>query len=425
MVMNMARDLSRLTDKISTVAKESFEKANEKKIVWIKDEKLLDHPLNDEDITYTEDIEEHIRTEGFRFPIIVTKYGCVEEEKYYIVSGHRSRRAGRNLGKTEFPCIVEDYASETEVYHAILSGNTRRNRDPLDMANRYIKWDRYLDMVGFKGNRADKIGKCLGISQKQAEKYKAFTKIIPEFWELVRQRDAAKDGLYQLAPKSQEEQREIYNFFLICNKYDSALTVTAERNMINAWGLGARTYEEYRNYINAKEETKNEKSADIIKENAESKRYYDKDYGSWENGDDIDFRHTEKQEEMYRCAEAVCETEGDKDIGFHKDERLSGEDFAIVEKASVNEREAEKSARGVKVKLGIEKLNGLLDELPDEYYDFSNKGEASDVISDMAEVIVHILDGMQCIEMKYKDLNSLFQKKLKYIQENLQNYIKL
>lgn len=254
----MAKNIMNLTNKVSKVAKESFEKANDKKVIWIKDVDLLDHPLNDEDISYTEDIEEHIKTEGFRHPITITTFGIKEEGKYYIVSGHRSRMAGRKLGRTEFPCIIEDYASETDVYHAILSGNTRRNRDPLDLANRYRKWDKYLDMIGFKGNRAEKIGTCLGISAKQAEKYKAFNKIIPEFWQLVREKNAAKDALYQLAPKTPEEQRDIYNFFFICCNPDSdRLTVTLENNIINAYRIGARSYEEYKEYINKKMYQKN------------------------------------------------------------------------------------------------------------------------------------------------------------------------
>lgn len=246
---------SKLAGMVNTIAKTSFEKANEKKVIWIKDEDLLDNPLNDEDLSYTEDIEEHIKTEGFRYPITVTKYGVKQEGKYYIISGHRSRRAGRNLGKTEFPCIIEDYANETEMYHAILTGNTRRNRDPLDIVQRYMKWEKYLDMSGFKGNRNEKIAKCLDVSVKQGEKYKAFSKIIPEFWELVRNKDAAKDGLYRLGAKSEEEQRGIYDFFTECNPSGfHPYSVKYENDLINAYcTFKCRTKAEFDEYIMKKD----------------------------------------------------------------------------------------------------------------------------------------------------------------------------
>ncbi len=242
---------SKLAAMVNTVAKNSFEKANEKKVIWIKDEDLLDNPLNDEDLSYTEDIEEHIKTEGFRYPITVTKFGVREEGKYYIISGHRSRRAGRNLGKTEFPCIIEDYASETEMYHAVLTGNTRRNRDPLDIVMRYIKWEKYLDMSGYKGNRNEKIAKCLGVSIKQGEKYRAFSKIIPEFWELVRNKDAAKDGLYRLGAKSEEEQKGIYDFFIECNPSGfHPYSVKYENDLINAYcSYRCRTKTDFDEYM--------------------------------------------------------------------------------------------------------------------------------------------------------------------------------
>ncbi|MFG6325877.1 MAG: ParB N-terminal domain-containing protein [Lachnospiraceae bacterium] len=248
---------SKLAAMVNTVAKNSFEKANEKKVIWIKDEDLLDNPLNDEDLSYTEDIEEHIKTEGFRYPITVTKFGVREEGKYYIISGHRSRRAGRNLGKTEFPCIIEDYASETEMYHAILTGNTRRNRDPLDIVMRYIKWEKYLDMSGYKGNRNEKIAKCLGVSIKQGEKYRAFSKIIPEFWELVRNKDAAKDGLYRLGAKSEKEQKGIYDFFIECNPSGfHPYSVKYENDLINAYcSYKCRTKADFDEYMMKKNKT--------------------------------------------------------------------------------------------------------------------------------------------------------------------------
>lgn len=436
----MARDLSKLTNKISAVAKESFEKANEKKVIWIKDENLLDHPLNDEDLLYTEDIEEHIKTEGFRYPITVTKYGCDEKDKYYIVSGHRSRRAGRNLGKTEFPCIVEDYASETDVYHAILSGNTRRNKDPLDLANRYLKWDKYLDMTEFKGNRAEKIGKCLGISQKQAEKYKAFTKIIPEFWTLVREKEAAKDGLYQLAPKSVEEQQEIYNFFLICNPNDNVFTVKLEKDIINAWRLGIRTYDDFTQYISGtvndilkKSEIKlnetvpemetAEENDDIPKENIKES-VYERDSVL----DDVDGGHLERKIEGHNNNELANIDFKENEKKKYAEERLTKEDeenAATASRITVKNTEENNGEEDKDIAENTEEcvkyFNELLTKLSsDNTYDTLEKAE--DVIKELVEgaiKMLNIADNVRDENMAYDAWDESREQLKQYLNEQI------
>ena len=341
----MAKDLSKMLSKINDVAKESFEKANTKKIVILKDEQLLDHPLNEEDLSYTEDIEEHIKTEGFRYPIIVTTMGVTVKDKYYIVSGHRSRLAGRNLGRTEFPCIIEDYANETEVYHALLSGNARRNYDPLDLAGRYKKWDKYLDMINFKGNRAEQIGKSLGISAKQAEKYKAFNKIIPEFWELVRA-GAAKDGLYILAPKTEDEQRKIYNFFLICNPLKETYTVKMERDIINAWICGARTYEDYCLYKEKREQAKGKTLENILPDKEDERGGESVSTNTEENINkqesvlsNLNNGTVEHKIESHNNNVAANEEFKNEEKNKYKEERLSDEDLDNSRQATIKAKD--------------------------------------------------------------------------------------
>lgn len=387
---------SKLTGMVNAIAKTSFEKANEKKIIWIKDEDLLDNPLNDEDLSYTEDIEEHIKTEGFRYPITVTKFGVSQEGKYYIISGHRSRRAGRNLGKTEFPCIIEDYASETEMYHAILTGNTRRNRDPLDIVQRYMKWEKYLDMSGFKGNRNEKIAKCLGVSVKQGEKYKAFSKIIPEFWELVRNNDAAKDGLYRLGAKSEEEQKGIYDFFIECNPSGfHPYSVKYENDLINAYcSFRCRTKTDFDAYImkkhntdskieesktddiiignNKTEETKREKSqaAEINEQTGENNIKKVEENASNNSTDELEGRNkTEKylKEGSEEKTENIADLNIHKTIEGHNNNTAANEELRREETAKYSEERLTEDdyvvAEGVKNKVPLHNYTEVTQKL--------------------------------------------------------------
>lgn len=405
----MAKDLSKMINKINDVAKESFEKANQKKIITIKDEQLLDHPMNEEDLSYTEDIEEHIKSEGFRYPLIVTSMGVPEKDKYYIVSGHRSRLAGRKLGRTEFPCIVEDYANEIEVYHALLTGNTRRNYDPLDLAGRYSKWDKYFDMINFKGNRAEQIGKCLGISAKQAEKYKAFNKIIPEFWELVRA-GAAKDGLYILAPKTQEEQHNIYNFFLICNPQNEVYTVKMERDIINAWVNGARTYEEYCLYKEEREQDKGKVTEKPTEDTStkEEKRNIEAAYATDEiiNKQDsilsnVNGGNIERKIEGHNNNTVANEEFINEEKNKYKEERLTEEDFAnsqnVAKKTNDNNKVSEEMKELPDKKSEIDAKTEDEDVEETEYYILSQKDESNNiqVVNTEATKLLKKLSGIQ------------------------------
>lgn len=428
----MAKDLSKVINKINNVAKESFEKANVKKIIMVKDEQILDHPMNEEDLSYTEDIEEHIKSEGFRYPLVVTAMGVPENEKgkYYIVSGHRSRLAGRKLGRTEFPCIVEDYGNEIEVYHALLTGNTRRNYDPLDLAGRYNKWDKYLDMINFKGNRAEQIGKCLGISAKQAEKYKAFNKIIPEFWELVRA-GAAKDGLYMLAPKSEEEQRKIYAFFLICNPQKEVYTVKMERDIISAWISGARTYEEYCLYKEKREQSGKEKTdkKEIMEDatfsedenNSEDVTADDEVINKQESAlSQINKGNIDRKIEGHNDNVSANEEFKDEENNKYREERMTDEDFensqmavniaddkdriteAMQETEDYGADEKSNEMQEIKAEVTelLKKLSGIQMKIRIDH-SYESKDEASEVMEMLADLSIEIMSNMEILRDKY------------------------
>ena len=179
-------DKAKSAQSIKDVAKKSNEKANLITIKYYKDEILLDYPRNNEDISSTEDIEKSIMEQGFTDPIEITDYAA-PEGKYYIVSGHRRRAAGRKAGLTEFPCILRHFSNDNEVYNYVLFSNAQRDsaKDPLLMAKRYKMHESYLKEIHFEGAIAEEVAKRLGLQKAQADRYKAMNKVILPIWDMV------------------------------------------------------------------------------------------------------------------------------------------------------------------------------------------------------------------------------------------------
>lgn len=203
----------KVKDSINEVKIKSSEVANEKKIIWIENEKILDHPFNREDTTYVDDLIENMKKQGFTYELTVTSYGA-PEGMYYIVSGHRRRKAGILAGYKSFPCIVKDYGSEEDVYEAILTGNGTRNsdRDPFFYSTRYEQWKELLERQGYDGSIREEIALRLGCSVKQADKYRAFGNLIDEFKQLVRTGICGRESLLTVSYMEKSEQRDFYEY---------------------------------------------------------------------------------------------------------------------------------------------------------------------------------------------------------------------
>lgn len=228
------KKLDKLANKFSDVAKTSNERANQEKVVWIKDEDIIDNPKNEEDCTYLDDILSSIESQGFTHPLMVTDFE-MKPGKYMLISGHRSRTAGRAKNYKEFPCIVKHYATEADVYEALLSANVTRNtdRDPLLYTVRYRQYEELLNMRGFSGSKREEIAKRLGLSVKHADKYNTFNRIIKEVWELVRA-GMPMEPLCTLAKESKEVQLDIYRLLKAAEEREH-LNSAAVKNIIDVY----------------------------------------------------------------------------------------------------------------------------------------------------------------------------------------------
>lgn len=203
-----------LLDTIDEVAKGAEIKANTIETLNISDDKLLDYPDNNEDVSYTEDLEVSMEENGFTDPIEVTDFG-MKPGFYMIISGHRRRMAGRKKGYKTFPCIVRHFKTKTELKNFVLMSNAYRNteNDPLLYSTRYKMHEQYLKESGFKGSFMQEIAKRLGMTVKSLEKYKQMNKVIMPVWDMVRSGTVGMSSVLFMATYSVEEQEEIYNIF--------------------------------------------------------------------------------------------------------------------------------------------------------------------------------------------------------------------
>lgn len=212
----MAKDFSKagLNKNIEKVKKISAEKAQLPIIRIIDNENLVDNPYNKEDISFTDDLVESIKTIGFIDSIDVTDFN-MEDGKYMILSGHRRRAAGVKAGVASFPCVIRHFDSEDYMKDFLLLANNYRNtdQDPLLMCKRFQSWKARLTEQGVK-NYTSEAAKKLGLSDSQASRYDAFGRIIPEVQDLVARNICGMSAVVKMAQLSEQEQGEIYNILV-------------------------------------------------------------------------------------------------------------------------------------------------------------------------------------------------------------------
>lgn len=125
-------------DEIYTDDEIAQENANQNKLLFLKDEELIDYENQPFSIDNEEDnrlLEDSIRVNGIIEPIIVRPY----QGKYQILSGHRRRKCGKNIGLTEFPCYVREKTDdEAKLYLVDTNLSCRTLIKPTERAKAYL-----------------------------------------------------------------------------------------------------------------------------------------------------------------------------------------------------------------------------------------------------------------------------------------------
>ena len=375
---------------IKAVAQASNEKANVITVKMVSDENLIDYAKNNEDITDTTDLENSMKELGFTDPIEATDYG-MEEGKYTIVSGHRRRMAGRNVGIKTFPVIVKHFKSDEEVRNYVLLANSQRDsaKDPLLFCKRYKMHEEYLKEANFKGSVREEIAKRLGISTQQADRYNQMNKVILPVWDMIREEKVGMSSVLPMATLTEAEQEEVLTIFNEALDNQQNLTRDLCSKLIKGYKEGKKSYLEIIQIEmnNAMTTPVMPISSQYIVDNGEG--------GAREN--DNPFPRNNEVNYDYSHREDYSDLKTPEDD--YKEERLTEEDYKAIELAS-KQAQAETEEDGKEKKKlteeekmliageNIQKNLAKLDTQLSNFYKFISNGQAEDVLYKMFELMV-------------------------------------
>lgn len=346
---------------IKAVAQASNEKANVITVKMVSDENLIDYAKNNEDITDTTDLENSMKELGFTDPIEATDYG-MEEGKYTIVSGHRRRMAGRNVGIKTFPVIVKHFKSDEEVRNYVLLANSQRDsaKDPLLFCKRYKMHEEYLKEANFKGSVREEIAKRLGISTQQADRYNQMNKVILPVWDMIREEKVGMSSVLPMATLTEAEQEEVLTIFNEALDNQQNLTRDLCSKLIKGYKEGKKSYLEIIQIEmnNAMTPPVMPISSQYIVDNGEG--------GAREN--DNPFPRNNEVNYDYSHREDYSDLKTPEDD--YKEERLTEEEKMLI--------------AGENIQKNLAKLDTQLSN----FYKFISNGQAEDVLYKMFELMV-------------------------------------
>ena len=383
-------------DVISKMAESNERYADVISVTMVDNKDIFDHPKNNEDITFTSDLESSINQQGFTEPIEVTDFG-MEKGKYTIVSGHRRRAAGVKCKMTVFPCIIRHFKNENEVMNALLFGNTQRDSgkgDPLLLAKRYKMHETYLKSIDFKGSFREEIANRLGLSTQQADRYAAMNKIILPIWDLIRAEKIGMSAVQPMATMEMEEQSKVYAMFI--------------------------------KYLESNERVSREVAGKIIKGCKKDLSYEDILTGVEKPIPNIDYpdysglEFEDKQEETKEQEETLNENESNFDEEINSDINSEFEDFEKddSEKENVNEENLD-------IKNGKEliKLTEKISKFSEKSFAFEDNNESEIAVKTFVQCCKDILDNLFVMSTETlidsEKINEAYQE----IKEELDTYI--
>ena len=365
---------------VANAKKVEQEKAQVVALQNISNNNLIDNPKNGEDISFTADLEESMKQNGFTDPMEVTDFG-MDNGKYMILSGHRRRMAGVKVFGKEFffPCIVRHFDNAEQVQNYTLMANAQRDsaKDPCLFCARYKLHEEYLESIGFKGSKREEIAKRLGISAQQADRYNNMNKIILPVWDMVRAEIVGISSVQPMAKHTKEEQLVIYNIMQSAVDKGVNLSRDTVKKIVDGFREGKTTWEEI---------------ADMPRDSglplngfADSEPSESRDNGeSGNRNDEVNREHDPIADELYAMDEA------EREWNENQQENEDGEDEA--EEKEKHEPTPEEKA----LKLGedIAKQLAKLDTSLQDIWKCKDKESAVDIVINMKSTMLALVDEM-------------------------------
>lgn len=365
---------------VANAKKVEQEKAQVVALQNISNDNLIDNPKNGEDISFTADLEESMKQNGFTDPMEVTDFG-MDNGKYMILSGHRRRMAGVKVFGKEFffPCIVRHFDNAEQVQNYTLMANAQRDsaKDPCLFCARYKLHEEYLESIGFKGSKREEIAKRLGISAQQADRYNNMNKIILPVWDMVRAEIVGISSVQPMAKHTKEEQLVIYNIMQSAVDKGVNLSRDTVKKIVDGFREGKTTWEEI---------------ADMPRDSglplngfADSEPSESRDNGeSGNHNDEVNREHDPIADELDAMDEA------EREWNEKQQDNEDGEDEA--EEKEKHEPTPEEKA----LKLGedIAKQLAKLDTSLQDIWKCKDKESAVDIVINMKSTMLALVDEM-------------------------------
>lgn len=394
---------------VANAKKVEQEKAQVVALQNISNDNLIDNPKNGEDISFTADLEESMKQNGFTDPMEVTDFG-MDNGKYMILSGHRRRMAGVKVFGKEFffPCIVRHFDNAEQVQNYTLMANAQRDsaKDPCLFCARYKLHEEYLESIGFKGSKREEIAKRLGISAQQADRYNNMNKIILPVWDMVRAEIVGISSVQPMAKHTKEEQLVIYNIMQSAVDKGVNLSRDTVKKIVDGFREGKTTWEEI---------------ADMPRDSglplngfADSEPSESRDNGeSGNRNDEVNREHDPIADELNAMDEA------EREWNENQQDNEDGEDEA--EEKEKHEPTPEEKA----LKLGedIAKQLAKLDTSLQDIWKCKDKESAVDIVINMKSTMLALVDEMVRVSDDWK-INEEADKALTEIVEAVELFNK-
>lgn len=394
---------------VANAKKVEQEKAQVVALQNISNDNLIDNPKNGEDISFTADLEESMKQNGFTDPMEVTDFG-MDNGKYMILSGHRRRMAGVKVFGKEFffPCIVRHFDNAEQVQNYTLMANAQRDsaKDPCLFCARYKLHEEYLESIGFKGSKREEIAKRLGISAQQADRYNNMNKIILPVWDMVRAEIVGISSVQPMAKHTKEEQLVIYNIMQSAVDKGVNLSRDTVKKIVDGFREGKTTWEEI---------------ADMPRDSglplngfADSEPSESRDNGeSGNRNDEVNREHDPIADELDAMDEA------EREWNENQQDNEDGEDEA--EEKEKHEPTPEEKA----LKLGedIAKQLTKLDTSLQDIWKCKDKESAVDIVINMKSTMLALVDEMVRVSDDWK-INEEADKALTEIVEAVELFNK-
>ena len=394
---------------VANAKKVEQEKAQVVALQNISNDNLIDNPKNGEDISFTADLEESMKQNGFTDPMEVTDFG-MDNGKYMILSGHRRRMAGVKVFGKEFffPCIVRHFDNAEQVQNYTLMANAQRDsaKDPCLFCARYKLHEEYLESIGFKGSKREEIAKRLGISAQQADRYNNMNKIILPVWDMVRAEIVGISAVQPMAKHTKEEQLVIYNIMQSAVDKGVNLSRDTVKKIVDGFREGKTTWEEI---------------ADMPRDSglplngfADSEPSESRDNGeSGNRNDEVNREHDPIADELDAMDKA------EREWNENQQDNEDGEDEA--EEKEKHEPTPEEKA----LKLGedIAKQLAKLDTSLQDIWKCKDKESAVDIVINMKSTMLALVDEMVRVSDDWK-INEEADKALTEIVEAVELFNK-